>query len=103
MRETWLVTVDNPVVRDHRVLGQHLLPGLAYIDLLYQAYRKNGHDHRELELRNLTIFQPLVLSKDGNVLLDIQCQEQGPDRWNIEITGQLRHGRQNVGAPKRYA
>ncbi len=33
---TLTMTTDNPILRGHQVEGQSLLPGLAYIDLLYQ-------------------------------------------------------------------
>ncbi len=85
MKARRLIGVDNPVVRDHRVLGRHLLPGFAYIDLLYQLFRKEGRDYRSLELRNLTIYRPLVASAGRGVVLDVRCSEREPEHWDIVI------------------
>ena len=59
MKETLVITDADPVIRGHRVQGREVLPGMAYIDLLYQLFRDNGHDPFELELRDLTIYRPL--------------------------------------------
>ncbi|WP_438018415.1 SDR family NAD(P)-dependent oxidoreductase [Sorangium sp. So ce315] len=87
MEETLSLTIDNPIVRDHRVLGVHLLPGLAYIDLIFTVFRKQGHDFRSLELRNVAIFQPLVVSRSESVLLTIRSVERRRGEWRIEIEG----------------
>ncbi|WP_394849111.1 SDR family NAD(P)-dependent oxidoreductase [Pendulispora brunnea] len=97
MEEFLSLTLDNPVVRDHQVLDQHLLPGLAYIDLLYAVFRKYGHDFRSLELRNVSIYHPLAIAKDQTLLLHIRCTEHRADRWRIEIEGKLQSE-----ASKRY-
>lgn len=89
MSDQWLIDIENPLIRDHRVLGQNLLPGLAYIDLLFQVFRDRGHDYRSLELRDLSIFQPLTVSKDEPVLLDIQCTETSADHWRIQVEGRV--------------
>ena len=88
MKMQRLLSLRNPVVRDHRVLGQHLLPGLAYVDLLFQVFAKQGHDYRTLELRNVAIFRPLLVPEDYQILLDIQCVERAPRQWRIEVSGQ---------------
>ncbi|XXT21474.1 SDR family NAD(P)-dependent oxidoreductase [Sorangium sp. So ce429] len=87
MEETLSLTIDNPVVRDHRVLDMHLLPGLAYIDLIFTVFRKQGHDFRSLELRNVAIFRPLVVSRSESVLLTIRSAERRRGEWRIELEG----------------
>jgi polyketide synthase family protein len=87
MEETLSLTIENPVVRDHRVLDVHLLPGLAYIDLIFTVFRKRGHDFRSLELRNVAIFRPLVVSRSESVLLTIRSAERRRGEWRIEIEG----------------
>ncbi|MET0322347.1 MAG: beta-ketoacyl synthase N-terminal-like domain-containing protein, partial [Duganella sp.] len=49
------LTAQHPILRGHRAYGQQLLPGLAYIDILYQHFEALGVPLAELELRNLSI------------------------------------------------
>ena len=60
MQDQFLISINHPILKNHKVYGQALLPGLAYIDMLYQFFRENGHDYTELELRNLSIYNPLI-------------------------------------------
>ena len=53
---------SHPIVAQHLVLEQPVLPGLAYIDLLLQlANGQMGLDYRLLAVSKLTIFNPLVV------------------------------------------
>jgi acyl transferase domain-containing protein/acyl carrier protein/ubiquinone/menaquinone biosynthesis C-methylase UbiE len=86
----WTETLDSnhPVFKSHTAFGQELLPGLAYIDLLYQYFREKGYAYDELELRNLSIFHPLIVRQGDNIRLDIQCSKVKPDVWKIQVKGQ---------------
>ncbi|MGG1946945.1 SDR family NAD(P)-dependent oxidoreductase [Trinickia sp. NRRL B-1857] len=97
-----LVDIDNPLVSAHRVLGQPLLPGLAYIDLIFQIFRDAGHDPRSLALRNVSIHRPLRVGETEGVLLAVACTEAQPGRWQIEITGRPYRGGAAHGEPMRY-
>jgi len=102
MKAQRLISLDNPVIRDHRVLGQHVLPGLAYIDLLFQVFRKHGYDYRALELRNVSIYQPLIVSQGNNVLLDIQCTEEEGGHWRIVVDGRVQRAGEVIEDSTRY-
>ncbi len=95
MEEKYLIGIDNPIVKNHQVYGNCVLPGLAYIDMVYQLFREQGYDHTRLELRNLSIFNPLIASKDKEVTLHVRCEEVASGRWRIVMEG----GEDN----KRYA
>ncbi|MBY9081313.1 polyketide synthase dehydratase domain-containing protein [Paenibacillus sp. HN-1] len=88
MNEQFLIGIDNPILGNHKVYGQALLPGLAYIDMLYQFFRENGYDYTQLELRDLTIYNPLIVEDDRSVMLHIQCSEIQKGQWQIRIEGQ---------------
>lgn len=92
MEESILMSVDNPVIKNHTVYGKPLLPGLAYIDILYQFFRERGYDYTMLELRNLSIYSPLIVEQDREVLLTIRCSESGKDKWRIAVEGRLKPG-----------
>ena len=96
------LSLSNPFVRDHKVYGQQLLPGLAYIDLIYQLFRHNDHAYDELELCNVSIFNPLSVGPEYDVMLNIQCTEVNEKQWHILVEG--REIRNGARAPdtKRY-
>ncbi|UUZ86383.1 polyketide synthase dehydratase domain-containing protein [Paenibacillus sp. P26] len=58
--EQFNLSAQNPMIGSHTVYGQPLLPGLAYIDMLYQVFRKHGYRYDRLELRHLSIYKPLI-------------------------------------------
>ncbi|HEU4816168.1 type I polyketide synthase, partial [Janthinobacterium sp.] len=93
------MSLQRPMILGHLVHGQHLLPGLAYIDMLYQLFREHGHDYAQLELRNLLIYQPLIVLADAPVLLEVDCVLHADGHWDISI------GRQATqeGTPSCYA
>lgn len=36
------LSLKNPFIYHHVVYGQNVLPGLAYIDIIYQIFREHG-------------------------------------------------------------
>ncbi|ASZ12890.1 polyketide synthase dehydratase domain-containing protein [Chitinophaga pendula] len=96
-----LITAAHPVLQCHHVLGQPVLPGLAYIDLLYQLFRDQGYDYTRLELRHLTIYTPLAATAYP-VEITITCTPVTPERWQVTVTGTVMD---NNPAPvsQRYA
>ncbi|WP_088833756.1 SDR family NAD(P)-dependent oxidoreductase [Paenibacillus tyrfis] len=99
MEDQILIGKDHPVVKHHKAYGQELFPGFAYIDLLYQLFRERGYDFARLDLLNLSIYNPLVVGQDLNVLLRVQCDETEAGRWQIRVEGQEQ--RKGVLSPER--
>ncbi|WP_255298559.1 SDR family NAD(P)-dependent oxidoreductase [Brevibacillus dissolubilis] len=98
-----MITRKNPVVANHRVHGQDLLPGLAYIDLIYQVFCEHGFAYQELELKNVSIYHPLIVGQDDEIQLDIQCTQTQVGHWRIRIEGQTKTNGQLTEGPKQYA
>ncbi|MFG3014161.1 SDR family NAD(P)-dependent oxidoreductase [Streptomyces cinerochromogenes] len=73
----------HPVLDHHRVHGRRLLPGLAWIDLLYRCFAETGEAPEGLELRNLTIHRPLAVD-DTAVDLRIEARRDTADSWRVE-------------------
>ncbi|WP_416966645.1 amino acid adenylation domain-containing protein [Streptomyces sp. 4F14] len=88
VHEEFTLTSATPVIAGHRVAGQLLLPALAYIDLVHQAFRKHGLSYDALELRDLTAVRPLAVTPDAPVRIALDGEQVTPDRWAIRITGQ---------------
>ncbi|MEI7063625.1 SDR family NAD(P)-dependent oxidoreductase [Dickeya chrysanthemi] len=75
------------ILRNHQAFGQSLLPGLAYIDLLFQFFHRQGMDYRQLEMRNLTIHYPFTIGDDYGVEAQISCQKQAQGYWQLKVEG----------------
>ncbi|MEJ2622480.1 MAG: beta-ketoacyl synthase N-terminal-like domain-containing protein, partial [Candidatus Thiodiazotropha sp.] len=103
MREDLYINANHPIVKNHKVKGQMLLPGLAYIDLLYQIFREHSYNVDRLELRNLVIYHPLVVSENHDVHLSIQCAEETKGNWRIHVEGQTRSDSANSAEKVTYA
>lgn len=85
MKKEFIITASHPIVKNHQAYGQALLPGLAYIDLLYQFFREQGHGFAALELRNLSIYRPLVVVKGGSIKLLLQADEVSQGLWSVQL------------------
>ncbi|WP_164779485.1 beta-ketoacyl synthase N-terminal-like domain-containing protein [Paenibacillus kobensis] len=90
MKHQLVLNLNNPMVRHHMANGQALLPGLAYIDMLYQIFRKHRYPFNELELRNLSIHRPLTVEPGEDILLSILMRDMGGDRWAVRFEGRSR-------------
>ncbi|QNP68365.1 amino acid adenylation domain-containing protein [Streptomyces roseirectus] len=87
IHEELTLTSDTPVIAGHRVAGRLLLPALAYIDLVHQAFRKRGHAHDGLELRDLTALRPLAVTPETPVRITLDADPVAEDRWSIRVAG----------------
>ena len=85
MHDQLNISLKHPILNNHKVNNKSLMPGLAYIDLLFQIFRENGHDFSQLELRNLSIFNPLIVDKNQDVTLNIECLETNAGSWDIRL------------------
>ncbi|WP_155660759.1 SDR family NAD(P)-dependent oxidoreductase, partial [Priestia megaterium] len=88
MEDKILISIEHPVVKNHKAYGQELFPGFSYIDLLYQLFREHGYSYKQLELRNLSIYNPLMVGQDFSILLHIKCEEKKAGYWQIRVEGQ---------------
>ncbi|WP_313913627.1 SDR family NAD(P)-dependent oxidoreductase, partial [Tahibacter sp.] len=97
-QDRFYLNAQHPVLRDHVVHGRHVLPGLAYVDLLYQTLREQGLDHLGWSLRNVSIYHPLSIAADEELLIEIDSRQIDATNWRIEIHGQDMAG----GTRRRY-
>ncbi|WP_179281065.1 SDR family NAD(P)-dependent oxidoreductase [Paenibacillus sp. XY044] len=91
IHEHFNLSARNPIIAGHQAFGQPLLPGLAYIDLIYQAFNKHGFSFRQLELRNLAIHRPLLISGSKGVRLELIADRQMAGIWGIRLQGYQGH------------
>ena len=89
---SWIIEATDPMIRDHEVLGRHILPGLAYIDLLFHFAQERGLDWRRLELRNLVIHAPLEVPARGGVVLEAAATARSSASWRVILTARPQLG-----------
>jgi acyl carrier protein len=87
MKTQLVFSANNPIVSNHRVGGRMILPGMAYIDLIVQFCRKRTVDSDRLEIRKLTILNPLIVEENTKVIVSISDTEIAPGHWKINIEG----------------
>ncbi|HEY0195769.1 MAG TPA: beta-ketoacyl synthase N-terminal-like domain-containing protein [Kofleriaceae bacterium] len=78
------LTAAHPILDHHRVYGQRLLPGLAWIDLLYQWLAERSLPFDQIALRQLAIYRPLTVAPDASLDLVIEARPHG-ERWAVEV------------------
>ncbi|MEE8056697.1 MAG: SDR family NAD(P)-dependent oxidoreductase [Pseudomonadales bacterium] len=79
------ISIDHPIIKNHQAYGQELLPGLAWIDLLYQWFDEIGMSHDTLELKHLSIYRPLIVSQSSPVELKIEALEE-TSYWKLTVS-----------------
>ena len=73
---------EHPVFRNHVVFERGILPGLAWIDVLYQWFDEIDVPFNKIELRNLIIYKPFTLSQEQVVHLIIEATRKDKS-WKI--------------------
>lgn len=81
------INYKNKVIQSHSIYGQYLMPGLGYIDMLYQLGDKLGIRYQTHSIHNLQIENPLIVPKDKQVELTIVF-EQKEDVWFVKVQGE---------------
>ncbi len=62
------LSAEDPLVRDHRVHGVRILPGVTFLDLILRMARTCGLDPTQVVLRRILFTKPIAL-------------EAGHERW----------------------
>ncbi|WMJ02938.1 beta-ketoacyl synthase N-terminal-like domain-containing protein [Pseudomonas chlororaphis subsp. aurantiaca] len=96
------IGADHPLVAHHRVQGQAVLPGLAYIDLLLLVARDGlGLDCLGTQLRDLVIYQPLRVQAGSALRLTLTLQQQD-GAWAVDVDGVPLRGNAVAGERVKY-
>ena len=70
------LTADHPIFANHKAYGQELLPGVAWIDLLFQWFKEAGFHPKTLALKNLSIYRPLTVMESQATNLSLEAVEK---------------------------
>lgn len=96
------MSLKNPIIRNHQAYGRHLLPGLAYIDLIYQVFGQHDVAFSNWELKNLSIYAPLIIDNGADIVLGITGSQVDENTWQVEVTGQKQGGQEIDPDANRY-
>ncbi|MEW2575739.1 SDR family NAD(P)-dependent oxidoreductase [Streptomyces syringium] len=67
---TVLIRHTDPVMRDHRLHGTSVLPGVTFLDLIYRILRARGVDTETAELRRVLFRRAVVASEEFDTGLE---------------------------------
>ncbi|MBP2000172.1 acyl transferase domain-containing protein/acyl carrier protein/NAD(P)-dependent dehydrogenase (short-subunit alcohol dehydrogenase family) [Paenibacillus shirakamiensis] len=87
MNREFIISYNHPLIHNHQVNGQAMLPGLAYIDLIFQIFREQNLRYSHLIMKKLTIFNSLIVLKDEEIALTIEAEESDTGIWKVRIRG----------------
>lgn len=85
IRDEFLLHAKHPILESHRVCGQRLLPGAAYIDIIFQFFCEAGYGFQQLELRNLCMHRPLIVPAESSVVVSLSAEEKRQSVWQVRV------------------
>ncbi|MFF9644154.1 SDR family NAD(P)-dependent oxidoreductase [Kitasatospora aureofaciens] len=86
---TVVVRGADPVLRDHRVHGTRILPGVSFLDMIYRILLAHGVDTERVELRRLLFRNPAAAGPDFDTEVTIRFTAEG-DGYRVSATGTRR-------------
>lgn len=79
------ITFNDYIMRDHRVHGVRILPGVTYSDLLSRILKAKGFDTNRLRLSNVLFESPVAVGEQFYSRLNVVINREG-DVWKAEVT-----------------
>ncbi|MCX2729173.1 SDR family NAD(P)-dependent oxidoreductase [Saccharopolyspora sp. NFXS83] len=80
-----VVRGDDPVLRDHRVHGTRILPGVSFLDMIYRVLVARGVPTGTAELRRVLFRNPVAVAEGGSSRLRLRfAAEHGHHRIDVE-------------------
>lgn len=78
------ISNDDFIVRDHRVHGVRIIPGVTFLDTVVRAFLQKGIDPQSLEISDVLFHEPIATSESINrkVLVDVKKSNSG---WSITV------------------
>ncbi|MFH8786802.1 SDR family NAD(P)-dependent oxidoreductase [Streptomyces roseoverticillatus] len=86
---TVVVRGTDPVLRDHRVHGTRILPGVSFLDMIYRILRARGVDTGRAELRRVLFRNPVAAGPEFDTELRLAFTADG-DGYRVSVTGTRR-------------
>ncbi|WP_299608347.1 SDR family NAD(P)-dependent oxidoreductase [uncultured Aquimarina sp.] len=74
---------DNFILRDHKVYGVRIVPGVTYLDLILRSAKKLFS--KEFSVSKVLFIEPLSTTKDYNRKLEIRYSEGSQSLLDVEL------------------
>ncbi|MFY1683508.1 SDR family NAD(P)-dependent oxidoreductase [Micromonospora sp. WMMD730] len=87
-----VIRSSDPVVRDHRIHGTRIVPGVSFLDIIFRVVRARGVDPDGVELRRVLFRNPVAAGPDFDTELTVRFA-RGDGHFRVSVTGTRRpHG-----------
>ncbi|MBZ9609088.1 SDR family NAD(P)-dependent oxidoreductase [Clostridium estertheticum] len=87
MRLSTIMKNDNYIVRDHRVHGVRIMPGVTLLDMIYRFLKTKGINLKEVELKNVLFSEPVSTSEEYDKKIRVTFKEKG-NGYNVVAKSQ---------------
>ncbi|WP_238652001.1 SDR family NAD(P)-dependent oxidoreductase [Paenibacillus piscarius] len=79
VRFSTVITNSNYIVRDHRVHGVRMMPGVTLLDMIYRFLQTKGFRLPDIELRRVLFSEPVTTSGhyDKKIQISFTAQTEG--------------------------
>lgn len=93
------ITHNNWIVRDHRVHGVRIVPGVTFLDIIHRLVKEElALDH--ITLKNVLFHQPLATSERFDRVFFTRFTPAANNAWQVDISSQKIKG-ETVVSPTR--
>ena len=75
----------NLIMRDHRVHGVRIMPGVTFLDMLYRILKARGIDLDRVQFKDVVFSRPVETTETYDRRLQFKLVPN-QDVWNIEVT-----------------
>ncbi|MBF0441810.1 MAG: polyketide synthase dehydratase domain-containing protein, partial [Oligoflexales bacterium] len=68
---------DDYIVRDHRVHGTRIMPGVTFLDFVFKAMSAKQMETGKVELKNIVFKEPIFTTDDFDKRIEIAIERDG--------------------------
>lgn len=86
------LTMQQKCLRDHVVKGEHMLPGVAYLEMAWEAAMQSKSDVRAMKIKNVAWMKPVIMKETESRKLEIALKS-GKNYVNYEIFSNEKEGK----------
>ncbi|MBM7114716.1 SDR family NAD(P)-dependent oxidoreductase [Archangium primigenium] len=79
------ISHEDPLVRDHRVHGVRIMPGVVFLDMVLRALAPHGIDVADVELRHVLFSEPIATTERFDRRVRLRFTPLGPEPrgWQV--------------------
>lgn len=87
------IKFEDYIMRDHRVHGVRIMPGVTFLDLIFRVLKAKGFDPQEVELRDVLFQEAISTAEHYDSKIRLTFEKTGVF-WNVTAFSQkIKHSR----------